>query len=259
MSEARLGEGRQGLEGVARHGSTPRRVIRVGLGVITALGLSVAAAPAARADDEDAEKLRRVSFSVERETEVENDRATAVLAVTGEDEDAAKLAGRVNETMAWALETARSAQDVRARSGGYQTYPVDHEGRIRRWRSRQELVLESEDLEALTRLVGELQSRLELASLGFSASPEQRRAAEDRLIAEALAAFQARAARVTESLGAAGYELVHVGLDSGGQGPFPLVRGSGDMMAMEARVAPPAVEAGTSRVVVTASGTVALR
>jgi predicted secreted protein len=228
------------------------------LAAACALAALVLAPAPARADDP-SKALRRAEFSVERGAEIDNDRTTAVLAVTDEDADAARLTRRVNETMSWALETAKGIPAVRARSGGYQTWPIERDGRIRHWRSRQELILESDDLPALTELLGTLQSRLELVSIGFSPSPERRRAAEDRLIADALTAFRDRAGRVRESLGAAGWELVHVAIQTDGQPPVrPFFQHAGRAADL-AEVAPPVLEAGTSRVVVTASGTIELR
>jgi predicted secreted protein len=238
--------------------ATARRMRRAGARAAAAgvalTALALAAAPG-RADEE-AKAMRRVDFSVERSAEIENDRTTAVLAVTEEDADAARLARRLNETMGWALETAKGAPAVRARSGSYQTWPIERDGRIRHWRGRQELILDSDDLAALTELLGALQGRLELVSIGFSPSPERRRAAEDALIAEALAAFRERAERVRESLGAAGWELVRVGIQSGEPPVQPFFRAARDSMA---EMAPPALEAGTSRVAITAAGTIELR
>jgi predicted secreted protein len=226
----------------------------------TAAGLALAAAwiagaaATARAQGEDVRD--RVSFSVSREADVDNDRATAVMTATAEDEEPARVASQVNRAMAAALERARAVPAVRAHSGGYQTHPVQYEGKIRRWRARQELVLESGELDALTALVGELQEHLELARIGFSVSPERREATEEALIGEALAAFRARAERVREALGAGGYEIVEVHLDTGSFGPPPVAERA--MLRSSADAASPAFEAGTSRIRVGASGTIQL-
>ena len=156
-----------------------------------ALGGALVLAGAAAADDR--AETRRVSFRVESDREVANDWLRATLAVTDEDTDPAALANRVNQTMQWALDAARAEKRVRVQSGGYSTHPVYDKQRIRRWRASQQIQLEGGDFEAATRLIGELQSRLQLQSLSFSVSPEQRRKVEDGLIEEALAAFKARA------------------------------------------------------------------
>jgi predicted secreted protein len=202
--------------------------------------------------------MRRIDFGVERETDVENDLARAVLAITVEGDEPAELADRVNRTMAWALERARAESAVRSQTGAYRTFPVSVEGKIRRWRVRQELHLESGDTPALTALIGALQERMELASISFRVSPERRREVEDELIREALEAYRARAALVVEALGAKGYELVHlhVGTSGGGPPPRPYAMES---MAARADVSPPALEGGTSQVSVSVTATIELR
>jgi len=200
--------------------------------------------------------MHRVSFQVERSREVSNDWMQAVVGITDEDADPARLADRINTTMAKALATAKKADGVRVKSGGYSTHPVHDKGKLRRWRASQDLILESGDVEAVTKLVGTLQSELQLRSIGFSVSPERRRGVEDELVAEVLAAFRARAEIVRKSLGARSYEIVEIGINT--QGVSPMRRAP--MMAMEmdsaAGVRAPAVEGGSSRIVVHASGTI---
>ncbi len=207
----------------------------------------------------EANPMRRVDFAVVRGADVENDRARAVLSETVEDGDARTAADQVNEAMAWALAQSQAAEGVSARTGSYQTFPVTREGKIRRWRARQELVLESNDLPALTQLMGTLQERLQLDSIGFTVSPELRRETEQGLISEALAAYQERADRIRASLGAGAYELVHLSVDTdGASAPRPYAAEMARGMAQAASMAPPAFEGGTSRVNVAVHATIEL-
>jgi predicted secreted protein len=235
-------------------GSTRRGMLAVGW-VLSAWLLGAAPAPAA----EDLPPMRRVDFSVQASREVANDWLRAVVGVTDEDENAAKLADRVNQAMAWALERARAKAGVSARSGGYSTQPVHdpRKGERRFWRASQDLLLEGGDPRAMSELLGELQSRLQLRSIDFTVSPAQRRKVEDELIDEALAAFLARAQRVQVRLGGRGYQIVQISIGtSGGPPPVPMMRAA---MAMDsASVAPPALEAGTSEIVINASGSIQL-
>jgi predicted secreted protein len=159
--------------------------------------------------------------------------------------------------MTRAMAVAKAAPAVRVKSGGYATHPVHQDGKLRRWRASQDLVLESADVDAVTALVGKLQSELQLRSIGFSISPEQRRATEDDLIAEALTAFKARAEIVRENLGASHYEIVQLSINTGGG---PQVRPAlMEVRAMGAsKVAPPALEGGTSRLSIHVNGTIEL-
>lgn len=215
------------------------------------------AAPAALGA-EDPPPMRRIDFNVQASREVANDWVRAVVGVTDEDENAAKLADRVNQAMAWALERARARPGITAKSAGYSTFPVHdpRKGERRFWRASQDLLLEGADPKAMSELLGELQSRVQLRSLDFTVSPAQRRKVEDELIDEALASFLARADRVRQRLGKRGYEIVQISIGtSGGMPPVPVMRA----MAMEAKdMAAPALEAGTSEVVVSTSGTIQL-
>jgi predicted secreted protein len=214
-------------------------------------------APAALAA-EDPTPMRRVDFSVQASREVANDWVRAVVGVTEEDEDAAKLADRVNQAMTWALEKARATAGITARSGGYSTFPVHdpRKGERRFWRASQDLMLEGADPRAMSALLGELQTRIQLRSIDFTVSPAQRRKVEDELIDEALAAFLARAERVRQRLSGRGYEIVQISIGASGAPPVPIMRAA---MAMEsARVAPPSLEAGTSELVISVSGSIQL-
>jgi len=210
---------------------------------------------AALAHDEEREPLfNLVSLSAQAEREVANDLLSAVLAAEAEGPDAAKLAADVNRKMARALEAAQGVRSVRARSGGYQTWPVSEKGRIVRWRVRQELRLESADFAAATALIGRLQQELVVAGLAATVSDEARRRAENALTAEALAAFEERARVVRDAMKVKGYRVQALQIGGGGGAPRP-------MLAMQSRAeaAAPAIEPGTSRLQVTVSGTIQLQ
>jgi len=231
------------------------RAIRAALRCALVLTL-FAAAPSGASAGEVAEPMNRVSFQVESSRDVANDRVQAVVGITDEDADAARLADRVNQTMARALAKARAASGVRVESGGYTTYPVHENGKLRRWRASQDLILDSADVQAVTALIGDLQAELQLRSVEFQVSPERRRAAEDELVAEVLKLFRARAEIIRASLGARSYEVVQISIN-GEHGP-PIRPMQMEARSVGAMVAPPALESGSSRLSVFASGTIEL-
>jgi predicted secreted protein len=222
---------------------------------VAVLLCAAGAALPARADEKEA--MNRVDFQVERSRDVANDWARAVVGITDEDQDPKELADRVNRAAAWGLDRARARQGIRVASGGYSTRPINDpkRGEIRIWRGSQELILETSDTALLSSLLGELQTRLQLQSISFTVSPERRRQVEAELIAEALAAFQARAESVSAQLGGTGYQLVHVSIQPSG-GPEPIYRDA-RVMAAEA-LAPPSFEEGTSAISVHVHGTIEL-
>ena len=226
--------------------------------IVLAAVLGACTAPRSAAADDPEQPRNRVRFRVESAREVPNDWIQAVVGISDEDVDSAALADRINRAMAWALEQARAESRVEAKSGGYQTYPVHEKGKLRRWRASQDLQLSGGDSAAMTTLLGTLQSRLQLRSIQFVVSHETRAQVEQELIAEALDAFQLRAELVRKSLDANGYAIDDISIDSGGGRPPPVMRARLERSAMSASVAPPAVEGGSSRLTVSAQGTIVL-
>lgn len=196
-----------------------------------------------------------VTLAAQAEREIANDLLTATLAAEAEGADPGPLADSVNRSMRRALELAREQRGIKVSSGGYQTYPVYDRNRVARWRVRQELRIESADFAAATALIGRLQASLVLSQMALGVSPEARKAAEHALTAEAIAAFEERARIARDALKAKSFRIRDLQISGGGPiAPRPLAA-----RAMLAEGAPPAVEPGTTRVVVTASGTVQLQ
>jgi predicted secreted protein len=133
------------------------------------------------------------------------------------------------------------------------------QGKIERWRGRAELHIESKDFKAAGDLIGRLQDSLQLEGVNFTVSPEARRAKENALITEAVAAFRQRAELAQKAFGAQGYELVNVSINTAGQGPVvPVARGL-MMKAEMADAVAPEFAAGESQIQVTVGGTVELK
>ena len=86
------------------------------------LACACSAANVAAADE--APRYNQIHFQVERSRTVDNDRMQALLSVTAEDSNPARLADQVNRAMDWAIKTVKTRSRVESRSGAYQTYPV---------------------------------------------------------------------------------------------------------------------------------------
>jgi predicted secreted protein len=199
-----------------------------------------------------------VSLSAQAEREVPNDLLTATLSAEAEGADQAQLADGVNRTMQRALSTALAYKSVKAQSAGYQTIPVYDKNRIARWRVRQDLRLESADFAAATELIGKLQPSLAVSGLTLSVSGAARRKAENALIAEALAAFDERARVVRDAMKVQSYRVRDLQVSSGGASPRPVFAMAARAMPPES-VAQPAVEPGSTRILITVSGTIQLQ
>ena len=199
----------------------------------------------------------RVQLQAQQTESVSNDTMHVTLNTFGEARDPAGLAVRINEDMEWALGIAKRREGVTVRTGGYQTYPVYRDNVHKGWRGEQSLELESKDSRAMSRLVGELQEKLQVKSMSFSVSDEKRTEVENRLIGRTLDAFKARSTLVVGNLRASGYRIVDITVNTSSQRPpvpYPVGMMAAPMQA-ESRVA---VEAGESDISVMVSGTIEL-
>jgi len=226
------------------------------LGWMIVCALTIGVSSTARAAEAEA-TMNRVSFQVEATREVANDWVSAVMGVTEEGAQAADLANRINQTMTWGLGVARDAEGVKVESGAYRTSPVYDKGQIRRWRASQDLILEGHDVAQIGELIGELQSRLLLRSIRFSVSPERQKALEDELIQEALTAFRARAELIRKSLERRSYAIVHISIGHSGRPPQRPMRAAAQSLSLD-KVAPPALEGGSSTLKVAVNATIEL-
>ena len=199
----------------------------------------------------------RVQLQAQQMESVDNDTMHVSLSSFGEARDAAGLATRINKDMAWALDVARRHDGITVGTGSYRTYPVYKDNALQGWRGEQSLELEGRDSQTMSRLVGELQDRLQVSSMSFSVSDAKRTEVENRLIGRALDAFKARAAIVVGNLGASGYRIVDLDINASGQRPpvpYP-VRAMAAPMQAESRVA---VESGESDISISVSGSIEL-
>ena len=222
--------------------------------LVLAVALVALPAPAQQPEP----RYNRASFSVSATEDVGNDTLVAVLTVQRDGSGARQLAAEVNQVMAWALAKAKEAPAIAVQTLDYQTTPIYQKNVLTGWRVSQSLRLEGRETAAVSDLVGVLQERLNLQQVGYEVSRERRKEVEDRLIGEAIAAFQARAKRIAGDLQRRAFRLVQMDVSTGPV-PMPLYRQRAMPMAMaEMAAAPPAIEAGTQTINVGVSGEIEL-
>jgi len=207
---------------------------------------------------EDDLQYNQIRFQVAASESVANDRMQAVLSVQDEDDDAAKLADRINKTMAWALDQSKGQNGIDMRSGGYSTQPVYNKNALSGWRASQQLILEGSDFSQIGKLIGVLQQQLQLSEVSFSVAPKTRAAVEQRLIDQALDAFKQRAEQVRKNIGTPSYRIVEINImtEDAPIQPVPMMRA--EAMSMKS-VAEPSFEGGDSDVRVSVQGAVQLQ
>lgn len=204
-------------------------------------------------------EYNRVSLNESAQTEVENDLLVAVLYVQAEGRDATTPADEVNRVMDWAVSMAKSHPEVKVQTLGYYTNAVYNKNVIHGWRVNQSLRLESRDSRLLGDLIARLQEQLQVQSIAYQVSDQQRRTHLDDLTAEALQRFQQRAAHIARSLGRSSYRVVRININDGQHSPVPMARAV--MMEAgraDAAVAPARIEAGTQQITIAINGEIEL-
>lgn len=199
----------------------------------------------------------RINLGAAAQGKAANDLLVAVLFQRSEGPQAEPLAADVNKAIAAAVEQARKVAEVSVQTLNYQTQPTYQNQKVNGWSVQQSIRLESRSPEKLGRLIGELQKTLKVESVSYEISPESLHATQDRLISEALKAFQLRAERITQDLGRKRYRLVNLDVNTVGSAPPPAFRMA--PRAMVAETASPALEAGEQTVTVTVQGTIELQ
>ncbi|MGD2137155.1 MAG: SIMPL domain-containing protein [Gammaproteobacteria bacterium] len=202
-------------------------------------------------------RYNQVRLQAQRSETVSNDTMHVTLSTYAEMKDAGRLAEKLNREMEWALAEAKEFAEVKAGTGSYQTWPVRRDNVMKGWRAQQQLLLESRDMAALSRLSGRLQEKLQIKSMNFTVSDERRAAVENRLITAALDAFRERADIVGDKLQANGYRIVDLNIGTS-EHPPPIVYQARMAAAPMEAAQPVAVEGGESDIQVTVGGTIEL-
>ncbi|WP_175690336.1 SIMPL domain-containing protein [Burkholderia anthina] len=230
--------------------------------VPVALTLASPAAHAQTANPHFPEPAGVLSLSSQASADVPQDIIHITLFYEQQAKDPGSLTSALNQRADAALAQAKGVSGVTAHTGAFSVYPsTDRDGKISAWRGRTEVVLESRDFAAASKLAGQLSNQMQVANVEFSLSPEAQRAAEQKLTTEAIKSFRARADEAAKAFGYNSYSIRDVNV-GGGRNVQPYPR----MMAMAAAPmdsakmsAPIAVEGGKATVSVTVNGSVQMK
>jgi predicted secreted protein len=196
-----------------------------------------------------------LSLSAQASEEVPQDVVDITMFYEKEAGEPASLTDELNRHAQQALSQAKGVSGVTARTGAFSIDPMtDRDGHISSWRGRTEVILESRDFAAASKLAGQMNSAMQVGGVSFSLSPEAQRKAAEKLTTEAIKNFRAQADSAAKAFGYTGYTIRDVNVNSNNAPP------PRPMFAMRAMAAAaPAqlpVEAGKSTVTVTVSGSV---
>lgn len=199
------------------------------------------------------------SLSASASGEAANDLMRVTVVAQDEGEDSAELQSSVNASMQWAISRLRPYTQIDVKTQDYKTFPQYNKNRtnIVGWRASQSLNLETTDVKSAGEAIRKLQERLQVTNIRFEPTPSTRSAVEDQLINEALDAFKQRAQLIRSNIGAPGYNLLDINVQTGASFAQPQLRGEIAMIRSDS-VAKPALEAGSSQITVTVTGRIQL-
>ena len=199
-----------------------------------------------------------LSLAAQASAEVPQDTVNITLFYEQEAKDASSLTTTLNQRADAALREAKGVEGVTARSGAFTVYPsTDRDGRSSAWRGRTEVVLESHDFAAASKLAGKMSSSMQVGNIAFSLSPQAQRAAAQKLSTQAIDSFRQQAQAAAQAFGYSNYAIREVNVGHEGSPPRPVMMMQARGMAADAKMAAPmAFEAGTSTVTVSVSGSV---
>lgn len=204
-----------------------------------------------------------VQLQASGSVDVPQDWLTVRLSTTREASDAATVQNQLKQATEAALAGLRAQVrpgDFEVRTGSFGVYPrYASAGKMAGWHGSAEVIIEGRDIERISAAAGKV-SGMTVGQMGFSLSREARRKLESQVQAMAIDRFKARAAEIAQGFGFTGYQLREVSVSAADEPGRPIYARP---MAMEAKAAmsdaPIPVEAGTSTVSVTVSGSVQLR
>lgn len=228
---------------------------------IALLGLVLATTTmtAAFAAPEETLNYNVINLSAEASRDISNDLMHANLFIEKSNKQPAELASQINQLMTQAINTAKKYPTVKIETGSQSTYPVyDNDNRkLREWRGRAQVRIESTDFKAASQLIAELQQNFQTESINFTVSDAKRKQVENELMIEASKSFQQRAQSLTQAWNKSSYQLINLNINTNNYGPSPVPR-----MAMakaayaESAVADQQMAAGESKMTVSANGAI---
>ncbi|NHC04124.1 SIMPL domain-containing protein [Acinetobacter sp. 187] len=200
-----------------------------------------------------------VNIQAEATRKVSNDEMHAVLFIEKSHKQPAELATQITQLMNQALSLAKKYPHVKVETGAQTTYPVyDNDStKLKEWRGRAEVNIESTDFKAASQLVSELQQNFQTQSINFTVSDAQRKKVENDLMTEASKNFQQRAQLLTQAWNKSGYNLVSLNLNTNNAYPQPvMMRANMAKFAGAESTDAQNVAAGESKITVSANGSI---
>ena len=226
---------------------------------LSALILTSAVSATAFAQANEQLNYNVVNVQAEATRQVSNDEMHAVLFIEKSNKQPAELASQITQLMNQAMASAKKYPQVKVETGSQTTYPIyDNDSRkLKEWRGRAEIQIESTDFKAASQLVSELQQNFQTQSINFTVSDAQRKKVENDLMIEASKNFQQRSQMLSQAWNKSGYNLVNLNINTSNAYPQPMMmRASMAKLSGMESADDQDVSAGESKITVNANGTI---
>ncbi|MCT8089670.1 SIMPL domain-containing protein [Acinetobacter sp. C_4_1] len=200
-----------------------------------------------------------VNVQAEATRQISNDEMHAVLYIERSKKQPAELSALITQLMNQAIAASKKYPQVKVETGTQSTYPVyDNDSqKLKEWRGRAEIRLESTDFKAVSQLISELQQDFQTQSIEFTVSDAKRKKVENELIVEASKNFQQRAQMLTSAWNKSSYNLVNLNLNTNNYYPQPVMMRANMAKFAGAEAADAQnVAAGESKITVNANGSI---
>ncbi|GAA5183353.1 SIMPL domain-containing protein [Acinetobacter kookii] len=200
-----------------------------------------------------------VNVQAEATRQISNDEMHAVLYIERSKKQPAELSALITQLMNQAIAASKKYPQVKVETGTQSTYPVyDNDSqKLKEWRGRAEIRLESTDFKAVSQLISELQQDFQTQSIEFTVSDAKRKKVENELMVEASKNFQQRAQMLTSAWNKSSYNLVNLNLNTNNYYPQPVMMRANMAKFAGAEAADAQnVAAGESKITVNANGSI---
>jgi len=206
-----------------------------------------------------------LGLSANASTEVAKDVLSVTFSTTREGSDANTVQAQLKQALDAALAEAKKAArpgQVDVQTGNFSLYPryanatSAARATISGWQGSAELIVEGRDMTAIGQLTGRI-TTMTIARVAYRLSREAGQRVEADIVAEAIAAFGAKAASYAKLFGYGGYAVREVSVATGESQPGPV-----PVMRMQAAAASPdalSVEPGRAVVTTTVNGTIQMK
>lgn len=226
---------------------------------LTSLFATVALSSSVFAQQPEGLNYNIVNIQADATRQVSNDEMHAILFIEKSHKQPAELATQITQLMNQAMSLAKKYPQVKVETGSQTTYPVydNDSSKLKEWRGRAEINIESTDFKAASQLVSELQQNFQTQSINFNVSDAQRKKVETELLTEASKNFQQRAQALAQSWNKSGYNLVNLNLNTSNSYPQPIMMRANMAKFAGAEAADSQnVSAGESKITVNANGSI---